>query len=256
MDFRYYDIPDDRALSILESVVRLYTEAAVPVSSTAVAKDLGHRWSSATIRKAFSELEAAGWLTQTHTSSGRIPTDLGFRVFVERIVRPGAKQARLEPWLESELDLRDESLTTLLGNAAALLSRISHSLGMTLLVFSPAGEPEDSPIKITGVDQLLGQPEFEDPQPLKVLIHMLDDAAPIQSYLRDIDDRPGEIGVRIGDDNTLSELSSFGLVTARIDRSRETAMMGVMGPVRMEYAPIIDALESLIRLLHSGSASN
>jgi transcriptional regulator of heat shock response len=253
MDFRYYDIPDDRSLIILESVVRLYTDAAAPVSSTAVARDLGHRWSSATIRKVFMELEDAGWLVQPHTSSGRVPTDLGFRTYVERIVRPGAKQARLSPWLESELDLRNASLTELLGQASGLLSRISHALGLTLLVVSPAEAEEENRIRITGVDQLLDQPEFEDPQRLKVLVHMLDDATPIRSYLRDLGGNPGEINVRIGEENTLSELSRFALVTTRIDRSRETALMGLLGPVRLEYAPIMDALESLIRLLHSGT---
>ena len=250
MDFRYYDIPEERSLIVLESVIRLYTERAEPVSSTAVTKDLSHRWSSATIRKVLTELEESGWLVQPHTSSGRIPTNLGYRAYVERIVRPGAKRARLESWLESELDLRDESLTGLLGTASSLISRISHALGLTLLVVSPGGREEDSSVKITGVDHLLEQPEFEDPGRLKVLIHMLDGATPLGSYLRQIDDGPGEISVRIGEENTLSELSHFALITTRIDRSRETALMGLLGPVRMEYAPILDALESLIHLLH------
>jgi len=255
MDFRYYELPDDRNLLVLESVIRLYTERAEPVSSAAVARDLQHRWSSATVRNTFGELERQGWLMQPHRASGRVPTDRGYRVYVERIVRPGQPHPAWERLVHSEVDPRRGSLAESLDRAASLLSRVSHALGMSLLVLAPGPEAEADAdaVSITGVDELLGQPEFDDPGRLKVLIHLLDDASAFGRYLRALADPPGEVRLRIGQENAMEGLSTFTVVTSRIHHSDGTALMGLLGPVRMQYSLVLGAMDSLVRLLHSRS---
>ncbi|MCP4546007.1 MAG: hypothetical protein GY835_06030 [bacterium] len=251
MDFRYYDIPTDRKLRVLESVIRLYTEQAEPVSSAAVSRALQRRWSSATVRNVFMELEELGWLTQPHRSAGRVPTDLGYRVFVEQIVTRGCMANPMDQVLEAELDPGRQSLIELIDQATVLLSRISHALGLSVLVFSPENELGDNRIQIAGVDQLLGQPEFDDPGRLKVLVRLLDDSGPIGGYLGDIAGDPGEVTLQIGEENTLSGFKNFTLVTTRIYRSEEKALVGILGPVRMEYPLVLGAMSSLVRLLHT-----
>jgi transcriptional regulator of heat shock response len=256
MDFRYYEIPEDRKLRVLDSVIRLYTERADPVSSSAVARDLQHRWSASTVRNVFTELEELGWLAQPHRSSGRVPTNLGYRTFVEKILRGSGGDRSWERRLRGHLDLDSGSLSPLLAQAAELLSRVSHALGMSVLVFSPASGLDAEKVRITGIDQLLQQPEFEDPRRLKVLIHLLDDVRPFDDYLRNLADHPGRIRLRIGEENTLADLDQFTLVTTRIDRSRESALVALLGPVRMEYPLVLGAMQSLVRLLNSESEEN
>jgi heat-inducible transcriptional repressor len=256
MDFRFYNIPEERNLRVLESVIRLYTEQAEPVSSSAVTRDLSHCWSSATIRKVFLELEEVGWLMQPYTSAGRIPTDLGFRVYVEKIVRPGQEERPLDALLEAELSMSEGSLPRLLDQSLTLLSKLSHAMGLSLLVISQEMDLSEDRFSMTGVNQLLNQPEFDDPGRLKVLIQLMEDATPISGHLRHLNCGPGEIILQIGGENALGGLENFSLVTTRINREGETALMGVLGPVRMEYPLVLGAMSSLVHLLHDDDSDN
>lgn len=249
MDFRYYDVPDDRELRILDAVVRIYTETARPVSSTAVCRDLAQCWSSATVRNVFADLEGYGWLAQPHPSAGRVPTDLGYRVFVERVVRPAAKPDPIPAWLESNLDLGNAPLGETLEQASRLISRISHALGLTLVILAPGPEAVGRGIQVTGVEELLHQPELEDPTQLRGLVHVLDEDASVGDYLNSLVDESGDLRLMIGSENSLDYLSGFSLAATRIDRDEETALVGVLGPVRMEYPMILSAMQSLVRLL-------
>src|SRR5665213_767483 len=85
---------DDRALNsrraaILEAVVTEYIGTAEPVGSSHVASAPGVQVSSATVRSEMVALEHDGYLVQPHTSAGRIPTDKGYRFFVDHLTQPG-----------------------------------------------------------------------------------------------------------------------------------------------------------------------
>lgn len=76
---------DSRAMAVLDAVVRLHSETGKAVSSGLVGRFLDHAPSSATIRAVMKSLEDGGLLEQPHTSAGRLPTDAGYRVFVDRL---------------------------------------------------------------------------------------------------------------------------------------------------------------------------
>ena len=80
---------DDRKAAILRAVVREYIETAQPVGSGTVAHTTSVRVSPATVRNEMSVLEREGYLVQPHTSAGRIPTDKGYRFFVDQLAGPG-----------------------------------------------------------------------------------------------------------------------------------------------------------------------
>ena len=77
---------DLRAQAILRAVIEEYVTTATPVGSLALVERYGLRVSSATVRSVLAELEAAGLLTHPHTSAGRVPTDAGYRYYVESTV--------------------------------------------------------------------------------------------------------------------------------------------------------------------------
>ncbi len=77
-----------RRLRILRSVVEEFVTTAQPVSSETIARKSGSGFSSATVRNEMAVLEEAGLISQPHTSAGRVPTDRGYRLFVERLMEP------------------------------------------------------------------------------------------------------------------------------------------------------------------------
>ena len=88
----------DRQRHVLRAVIEEYLDTATPVGSQSLVGRYGLDVSPATVRSAMADLEAIGLLTHPHTSAGRIPSDLGYRVFVESLMR------------EAELDGRDRTM--------------------------------------------------------------------------------------------------------------------------------------------------
>src|ERR1700680_1198864 len=79
---------DERKAYILATVVYEYVATAEPVGSNTLTQKYNLGVSSATIRNEMAELEAGGYLVQPHTSAGRIPSDAGYRIYVDRLMRP------------------------------------------------------------------------------------------------------------------------------------------------------------------------
>jgi heat-inducible transcriptional repressor len=105
-----------RRLEILRAIVDEYVLTQEPVGSKSIAARSGLGISPATIRNEMAVLEDEGLITHPHTSAGRIPTDLGYRVFVDKLatVKPlsGAERRAIETFLEGALDLDDVVLRT------------------------------------------------------------------------------------------------------------------------------------------------
>jgi heat-inducible transcriptional repressor len=84
---------DERKTAILRAVVQEYITTAQPVGSGHVANSPGVNVSSATVRNEMAVLEQEGYLHQPHTSAGRVPTDKGYRFFVDHLAAPGRLDA-------------------------------------------------------------------------------------------------------------------------------------------------------------------
>lgn len=95
-----------REKAVLEALVRSYVEETMPVSSSFLVEKYGFEWSSATVRNTMAFLEKEGFLIQPHTSAGRIPTDKGYRYYVDHVV----KQKKLTPKEEFSIRRRYDSV--------------------------------------------------------------------------------------------------------------------------------------------------
>jgi heat-inducible transcriptional repressor len=117
---------DERKTAILRAVVQEYIATAQPVGSTHVANAPGVKVSSATVRNEMAVLEQEGYLAQPHTSAGRIPTDKGYRFFVDNMGAPG----RLEPVAQQQVgqffDTTHGRLEELLHQTTNLLANVTH----------------------------------------------------------------------------------------------------------------------------------
>jgi heat-inducible transcriptional repressor len=132
---------DDRSREILTSAIRLYVETGEPVGSRTLSRLSRERLSAATIRNLMADLEEAGYLAQPHTSAGRVPTDKGYRFYVDNLIG----QYRLSKhdevrihrgMFDEEVLLRTERL---MERTSRLLSQVSNNIGIVVTP-SPAME--------------------------------------------------------------------------------------------------------------------
>ncbi len=123
---------DDRSGEILKSVIQAHVLTGEPVGSRTLSKGAGLDLSPATIRNVMSDLEERGLLSQPHASAGRVPTDLAYRLYVDRLMSPPAIDAGQAQRIDDALGQRRREIPELLGEAARQLSRVSQYVGVVL----------------------------------------------------------------------------------------------------------------------------
>jgi heat-inducible transcriptional repressor len=128
---------DERKTAILRAVVREYIETAQPVGSGHVAQATEVRVSPATIRNEMSVLEQEGYLVQPHTSAGRIPTDKGYRYFVDHLSQPGRLDAVRVQQVSDFFASTHRALERTLSDTSRLLAHLTH---YAAVVVGPAAE--------------------------------------------------------------------------------------------------------------------
>ncbi len=128
---------DPRKAAILEAVVSGYISTAQPVGSSAIVKAGEIGVSSATVRSELVALEREGYLMQPHTSAGRIPTDKGYRFFVDHLTSPGILGPQQRQEVTSFFDHVQGGLEDVLESASSLLSDLT---SYTAVVVSPSHE--------------------------------------------------------------------------------------------------------------------
>jgi heat-inducible transcriptional repressor len=125
-------VMDDRKAAILRAVVEEYIETAQPVGSQLVARSRNLGVSSATVRNDMTVLEREGYIEQPHTSAGRIPTDLGYRYFVDNFTREGALRAAQSRAVAEFFESAHRALEDLLHETSQLLSRVTDHTAMVV----------------------------------------------------------------------------------------------------------------------------
>ena len=130
---------DDRKAAILRAVVEEYIETAQPVGSSHVTRTAAVKVSPATVRNEMAVLERDGYLTQPHTSAGRIPTDKGYRFFVDQLTGPGALEPAQRHAVKEFFARAHGELEQMLHDTTRLLTDLTH---YAALVMAPPREAE------------------------------------------------------------------------------------------------------------------
>ena len=121
-----------RAEALLKALVERYISDGQPVGSRTLAKDLGNELSPATIRNVMADLEELGLIISPHTSAGRIPTALGYRVFVDTLLKVRPLDAKELRRMEGEFNTGPDP-QQLMESASSLLSQITRLAGIVML---------------------------------------------------------------------------------------------------------------------------
>ncbi|MDP4091868.1 MAG: heat-inducible transcriptional repressor HrcA [Bacillota bacterium] len=123
---------DDRKRSILRAIIDDYIETAEPIGSRTIARKHELGLSSATIRNEMADLEEMGFLAQPHTSAGRIPSDKGYRLYVDQLMMPiNLSDDEIETIREA-MEIKINELSQLIRQASVIMSRITKYTSMAI----------------------------------------------------------------------------------------------------------------------------
>lgn len=122
----------ERERQVLEAVIQSYVETAEPAASRTLSRRFGLGVSPATIRNTMSDLEEKGFLFHPHTSAGRVPTDLAYRVYVDSLLRVPALKMAEEVVLGEEIHSASSAIESILRRAAQSLGVLTQELGVAL----------------------------------------------------------------------------------------------------------------------------
>jgi heat-inducible transcriptional repressor len=228
---------------ILGSVVEEYVDSAVPVSSSLLAGKYGFNLSPATIRAEMMELESENYLYQPHTSAGRIPTDKGFRYFVDVLMEERELSKKEKRSLRVEiLKLRAQN-EMLARTAAKLLSNMSGSLAVSGFINS------DNFYKY-GVQKLLSQPEFSNSDSVCKIAEVIDYLDESVSKLSKELKSESEVEIYIGKENPINGADECGMVVSKYNlRNGKEGLLVIVGPKRMKYSRNVSLIDYLKKLL-------
>jgi heat-inducible transcriptional repressor len=122
----------ERERRVLEAVIQSYVETAEPAGSRTISRRFGLGVSPATIRNTMSDLEEKGFLFHPHTSAGRVPTDLAYRVYVDSLIRFPTVPRQDQNVLKERIGTKGSTIDAILQRAAQSLGIVSQELGIAL----------------------------------------------------------------------------------------------------------------------------
>ncbi len=218
----------DRQHNILSAIVEQYAEVASPVGSSLLAKVF--HVSSATIRAEMAELERLGFIMQPHTSAGRVPTDKGYRFYVNNLNEASAMalpQGRAEKALASRVQ-HAGAPERMIRNAVDTLVELTHNLGMATI---------GNQLYMSGLSNLFGQPEFMNTIQVQQVAQLLDNLEP---WLREA--APNEpLSVYIGAENPIGRAAGCSLIISRFRSPfSDRSYIGMLGPTRQSYRDVMN----------------
>jgi heat-inducible transcriptional repressor len=215
----------ERQQQILSAIIEEYAEVAVPVGSSLLAKAFAV--SSATIRAEMAELERLGYIAQPHTSAGRVPTDKGYRLYVNTLAENEVlPERRAEKALATRV--QDGGLPErTIRNAVDTLVDLTHNLGLATI---------GNQLYMSGLSNLFGQPEFIGGAQVQQVASLLDNLEP---WLREA--APNEpLSVYIGSENPIGRTAGVSLVISRFRSPfSDHSYIGTLGPTRQSYRDVM-----------------
>ncbi|MBI4972919.1 MAG: hypothetical protein HZA27_02045 [Candidatus Omnitrophica bacterium] len=225
---------DARRRAVLSAAIDHYIKEAEPVSSEDVAQEFD--LSSASIRNIFAELEEAGYLTHPYTSGGKIPTDKGYRYYVDFLVAQMELLEEEKSCILHEYKRQIMRLEDALEKTSEVLSQVTHYAGIVSFL-----EWQDK-IFYRGLSQILEQPEFQNLEKTRLLLKIIEEKAQLLDIINR--DFKGRVKVYIGEELGCPQMDNCSLVVSTYNlKNKPSGRLAVLGPMRMRYNHIIPALE-------------
>ena len=233
---------ESRRRAVLSATINRYIHKALPVASEDLASDFD--LSSATIRNILAELEETGYLRHPYTSGGRIPTDRGYRYYVDFLILQMELLDEEKEHIVKEYQRKIKRLEDILEKTSEVISTITHYAGIVSFL-----DWQDK-FLYKGISHILEQPEFQDLEKMRLVIKMLEEKQNLLEIInRDFHEK---VKIYIGAELGIPDIQGCSLVVSSYRlKNKPSGKLAVLGPVRMEYRHIIPTLEYISEVLTS-----
>lgn len=220
----------ERQEKILAQIIEEYAETASPVGSVTMAKLFDV--SPATIRAEMARLESLGLIAQPHTSAGRVPTDAGYRYYVNKMTESDTSSRETKMIENRGMHVLEKRVSSQSRADAAIRGAVDSLVELTgnLGLATVGGQ-----LYLSGISRLFMQPEFMDAGRVQAVAKLLDNLEP---WLREA--APGEaLNIFIGHENPIGKNSEVSLIISKfISPYSDKSYIGVLGPTRQNYARV------------------
>ena len=225
---------------ILAAIVKEYSQTGEPVGSSVLLEKYNFEVSSATVRNEMQALEKLNLITHPHTSAGRIPTDAGYRYFVNKLMKHLELSQAEQQKLQTELKVLQKQYIELGQSLTKLLASQTQGAAFALLPGATS---------TTGLSNVIEQ--GMNNAEIKEVARFLENIAEYGRGLagKDLE----EVKTYIGREAPVPIAKDLSLVVTRVDLPRGgKGIVGIIGPKRMKYARNMSLLEYVKKLLTSG----
>ena len=227
---------------VLEIVVDQYIRTVNPVSSAFIAHEYHLDLSPATIRNILAELEEQGYLTHPHHSAGRVPTQQGYRYYVDHLMQEIQLLEEEKARIKFEYRRSVVELEVLLEKTSQVISDITHYTS----IISVDGAPDK--IFCRGTSLVVSHPEFHEIAQIRDILQALEEKERILEVVnRSLENK---IQIYIGHETACSAIEGCSLAVTRYQKENgPSGRLAILGPTRMDYEKVVSTLEYVSELM-------
>lgn len=238
----------DRQKALLKAIIEEYIENAEPVGSEVIERKYELGVSPATIRIEMGKLTEAGYLKQPHTSAGRVPTSMGFRLYVSELMKEKQLPVTAEVSIKEKMWQQRAREEKLLKEAVSALAARCDMLGMALA--------DEGAVYYAGAANILDWPEFYDIDVARFVLGLFDENPRLQEIIGKAQGTD-PIHILFGDELGFEDLLPTGFVFTRYVMTNplreKGGVIGVIGPARMNFSLVLPYVKYVRDLLYEAS---
>jgi transcriptional regulator of heat shock response len=229
-----------RKNEILRITIDQYIATVAPVSSARISKECSLDVSSATVRNILAELEEEGYLTHPHTSAGRVPTQTGYRYYVDNFVNEIQLLEVEKNRIKEEYERETLEMETLLEKTSKVLSDVTHYTSIVSV------DGWDHKLFCGGTSFIMGYPDYQDVnrdiKKIKNILAALDEKERLLEVInRNLAKR---IDILIGREMECSDIDGCSLVVSKYKSNQGlSGRIAILGPTRMDYNRVVSTLD-------------
>ncbi|MBF0569818.1 MAG: hypothetical protein HQL18_03485 [Candidatus Omnitrophica bacterium] len=236
--------PRQRKDVVLGMVVQQYIRTDIPVSSAFIAEEYEQDISSATIRNILADLESDGYLMHPHTSAGRVPTQRGYRYFVDFLMREIVLMDEERRRIQREYEQGVRELEFLIERASAVVSDLTHCASIVTLDDYPRS------YSLRGTNYLAEALGIHGLRKIVSILRTLEEKEQVLEVLRrDLDKK---IKIYIGQETDCEDFDECAMAVSHFKtRGGAAGHIAVLGPTRMDYERVVSTLEYVSGLMRN-----
>lgn len=220
----------DRQKDLLKAIIELYVKDGEPVGSENVEKAYNLGVSPATIRNEMARLTDMGFLKQPHTSAGRVPTSMGFRIYISEIMKEKQMPISAEVTIKEALWQERYQKNRMLREAVKALAFRCQMLAVAV--------SDEGDVFSAGAANILDFVEFEDIDVARFVLSLFDEYPMLQGIIRQAQG-PNPLHILFGEELGYEHLMPTSFVFYKFEGPKGEGVVGVIGPARMNFPVVI-----------------